>query len=347
MPTNDPSVKKPASAASGAGADADTNIYITNGAPTPAAPTYTPPALPQPITGPRYGELQPLQDEPEATLEPIETRTKTSINWGGVIKGIAIVAAVAVVAVVGVIAAQYLAGVAFSSPFVAETVSTLSGLATQAATAINGYWSEALLTIGKLQPLSWFGLSSSAAVTGTLSAAQAATALTATQAAGAVGGLAAGAVVLHTALPAIHTIDLTSTTTVTTPPAHDPNLLSSVQSTHMAQTNALANAHTLHELTHISHHAAEHGSQEHTAVRQHTTPTTPEYSRRATEAMAETTTASRNWMERIGARPAAAIASRAEALRTKQPVQPRDPNFAADLEAKRAALDVELTQQIH
>jgi hypothetical protein len=73
---------------------ADTNIFVTPAPRTPVQPISTPEFRPSPAV---YQPVQSITNE--RTVSAPRTVKKTSVNWGGVIKGVAIVGAVVLVGV--------------------------------------------------------------------------------------------------------------------------------------------------------------------------------------------------------------------------------------------------------
>ena len=165
-----------------------------------------------------------------------------TINWGGVLKGVAIVAAVAVAAVVVGILAQA-AVIGIGNAIAANTTATaLASTAGTGVGTVSGWLLNGLQYAGNFLTelpgafVNAFGLSGSAAqVT--------AGAQTAGQVAAIAAGGATVAVGAHAAHPYLNQIDYTQTVSGTT---------AAMQGAHTAHAAHMA------EMAHMSHHAAEH-----------------------------------------------------------------------------------------
>lgn len=167
------------------------------------------------------------------------------INWGGVLKGVAIVAAVAVVAVVGGLALAAIsdavttaimanAGLSSLAAGVQPAVASVAGNICQAAGTVVNFLSTTLPT--------W--LAGTLNLSGALAPA-AATSIN--NVAGIVGATTAGAVATHAMLPSLqhgHYVDV------------DPNI-------HTKMAASLAPTVSMHDITHMTHHAAEHANERH------------------------------------------------------------------------------------
>ena len=300
-------------------ANADTIINITH---DPASGQITPAAPPNPAPRPPISQVinqttvLPPQQAPAAPpsrrigdvprnyaqsqssqqTQRIDTnsvrQTTTSkvvpghktINWGGVIKGAAIIATVVVVGVVGFWALSSLTtwalGVPWVNSLVASTTSLMTPLITSAGNglawlggfamhipaAIGGFFSNMFVAMGA---------GSSAAVAGAAAAAPTFTAIApVAHAAGIIGTGAAVAGGLAVAAPALDHLNLIGhtqphvATTVTTDPAstasampHNESILSNLFASKTAAVNSsqLSDASMAHEAAHTSHTAAELG----------------------------------------------------------------------------------------
>lgn len=246
--------------------------------------------------------------------EPAESgQTHRAINWGSVLKGVAIVAAVAVAAVVGYGVIAQFAEPALTSLASGPAGSVVQGLSNTAASLwvnaqslagtawayveIAATW--AIKAVG-FEGLKWGGAS---AATNAFAAAGAGTI--------AVVGTSAVLPTLNHLPPTSNVPDM--------PTGHGPTLESGLLATQGAQTAHAASHSALHEVTHAAHHAAE-STSEHADHK--------------------------NWSAKFANR--AAFTSHADAARAttaSRPAlsQPAD-TFSAQLNADRANLDAALAK---
>ena len=237
----------------------------------------------------------------------------TEINWGGVVKGVAIVAAVAVAAVVG-LAVFSAAGAGITAMITHNAVaSSLAGGAMQAAT-----WSAGALGTG----INFIGGMLSAIpgllvnVLGLSNVALAPAAATgANHLIGIAGAGAAAAVATHAALPHLNSVHLTTTSPSPIDGGPDTNLTSGVFA---AGTGAHATSTaSIHEMAHAAHGAHELSEQQRERA---------------------------EWTNKFASR--GGFTSYADSVRARKedekPIQPRDANFAEQLNADRANLDAAL-----
>lgn len=182
-----------------------------------------------------------------STIPATPAKPHKEINWGGVVKGAAIVAGVAVAAVVGYVALNFAAGFVMQAVVGSVPANMWASGAVQAAN-----WGAGLLGTAYAYASGFLGAFGSwlATVPGTVGAAigltpqlTAASGAAVAHTAGIVGAGAVGAAALHTAVPALGQIDYTQTVAGT----------AAATSLHSAHA-----AHTMAEMAHMSHHAAEH-----------------------------------------------------------------------------------------
>jgi hypothetical protein len=238
-------------------------------------------------------------------------QTHRSINWGGVIKGVAIVAAVAVAGVVAYSVIGGIAGYATTAIAANPTTSAIAAGISQSAS-----WLGSTLTygveyiggfLGQMTTMALSGLGLGGATWGGAAATKEAVSLA--------GAGVATAAATHAALPAIHNLQLTTPT----PADANPSVESGLLAAQGAQTaHAASHASALHEVTHAAHHAAE-SAHEHEQHKQ--------------------------WSAKFAAK--AAYASHADAVRAtaapRSVPQPAD-SFSAQLNADRASLDTALAK---
>jgi hypothetical protein len=176
----------------------------------------------------------------------IEQPTKT-INWGGVIKGVAIVSAVVVAGVAGFYALNFAAG--FFMPAFIGNATAAGPLATGAlgvASTIGGYLGAAWAAVASFVTSLPAAFVSAFGLTGTITAAQAASATTALSIAGATAGTV---VVAHPAINAFNQLQFTNS------PMPD-------SSSALGATQAVQAAH-MHNAAHITQHmAADHAVEQ-------------------------------------------------------------------------------------
>lgn len=239
-------------------------------------------------------------------------QTRHAVNWGGVLKGAAIITAVAVAGVVGFYAFTALSTYATGAIAASPTASSVAVGLGQAATWLGntllygiGYvggfignlFSMGLGAIG-LEGVTWTG----AAATN--------------QAMGAAGAAAVTAVAAHAAVPHIHALNVGSDVPVdTSSVSTDATGILAAQG---AQSiHGATHAASLHEVTHAAHHAAETTDHDH----------------------------HKQWSAQFANK--AAFASHADAVRATQgerTISARSDNFAQQLNADRASLDAALAK---
>ena len=197
-------------------------------------------------------EIAPTEPQPAQSGQ-----THRVINWGGVLKGVAIVAAVAVAAVVGYMAIGAIAEAANTaiagSPIAESAVAGVSSTATSLWESVQwgaGYaWgklglaAEWVVEALGFEGMKWTG---AAATTKVLSAAGAGT---------------AAVVATAAAVPVISHLQLSSNVPVDVTPSSAPPLESGLLATQGAQTAHAASHSALHEVAHAAHHAAESNSE--------------------------------------------------------------------------------------
>ncbi|MFZ4541557.1 MAG: hypothetical protein ACOYNL_07080 [Rickettsiales bacterium] len=170
----------------------------------------------------------------------------TSVNWGGVIKGVAIVSAVVVAGAVGAWALGAAWGAIGTAAAGEATTSALAGTAydgiTTAASWLSTQWAAFSTYISSV----WTGLASSSALTGALTTAQVTSGVPIAQV---VGGVAAAGAAATVALPAMRDIPMSQLD------APDPYIAQNAQ--HHASHGAM---HTATETT--RHIAAESGQRQ-------------------------------------------------------------------------------------
>jgi hypothetical protein len=241
------------------------------------------------------------------------------IQWGKIVKGAAIITGVVVAAVVGYLAFHFVAGMLLANTAVSAVAATTAaaaepalGLLGQAAAYIQGFLGGIASHIGAA-----LGIGSSAALT----ASQTATASTALGMVGAGAAVAIAAPIAshqlnHLGTPSAVDIDPSSMQT------QNAGMLASMKSSmtsHAAMP--MTGAHAMHDLTHLSQHAAEE-------VHQHNRP---------------------SFMQRFA--PVAAFTSHADAARAniaaKQAPAPRsNASYAEQLTEDRQKLEATLGQKI-
>jgi hypothetical protein len=189
-----------------------------------------------------------------ANLPSGNAPTQRVINWGGVLKGVAIVAAVVVVGVVAFSAFTALAGYATSAIAISPAASSVAVGVGNAAT-----WAGESLLYG----INYIGgalgyLGNSALGSLGLAGTQWGGAAATTHVIGVAGATAATAVAAHAAMPTIHGLQLGADVPVDAPPSNDYALDNGLLATQGAQNSHIAtHASALHEVTHAAHHAAE------------------------------------------------------------------------------------------
>lgn len=219
-----------------------------------------------------------------STIPAGSARTRKSINWGGVIKAVAIITAVAVVAVVGYVALQ--AAGAY--------LVTQMALPTPLGMVASGFVEAGNWIMGGIKIASDFVVGAASTFVGPIGAtantAAAAGLAANTSAIGITGAVAGAAVVAPTAITSLKSIALSTNTPIDPiippaggaplggggaplgggpggnpsldPTAHGSGFLSSMNGNTAAQAHSTA--HTLHDL---SHHAAEHGNAHNNSTR--------------------------------------------------------------------------------
>lgn len=245
------------------------------------------------------------------------TGTTRTINWGGVLKGAAIVTAVVVAGVVGFYAFQALAGSAAVAGFFANP--TVNGLAAGFVNLLSSAWdmlltaggwvSEQVVALWKAIP-STFGLPTLASPEVVTHIADATGKMGVQNVVATLGAGAATAVAAHAASPHLANVQLT--TDVPTASHTDTLAASGLFAGHPATT-----AHTAHHLADAANHVAQHDHPENK----------PE--------------ARRPWTDRVPAKTASHIPQPRTGGFTDT-FQPRDPNFATQLNTDRAALETAL-----
>lgn len=253
-------------------------------------------------------QTAPTPQEPAASGQ-----THRVINWGSVLKGVAIVAAVAVAAVVGYEVITQIADPAFKALAAGPAGGVVEGISKTAASLwydtqwlAGAAWAHveraatwAIKAVG-FEGLKWGG-------------ASAATNVAAAAGAGTIAVVGTSAV-----LPTLNHLPPTSNVP-DVPTGHSPTLESGLLATQGAQTAHAASHSALHEVTHAAHHAAE-STSEHADHK--------------------------NWRGKFANR--AAFASHADAARAtaaSRPAlsQPAD-TFSAQLNTDRANLDAALAK---
>lgn len=247
---------------------ADTNIYVTPGAPRSYVPAPVPNFTPIPQTHPAYA--------PPATTTHtvVESKPHSSINWGGVAKGVAIVAAVAVAGVAVYAAGAAIAGWAMASPAISAAAATVASavepavaLATEGGAWLSGFIGHIIPATGSFIG----GLFGAGEVA--LTAAQT-TAATSTIGAVTAGGAIAVAAphafsaLEHTNLIDHHTTEqvvaTTTTPEVNTPAQHSYAAADIASDLASLDAAAVGAQQSMHPNTHLGHpdathlHSAEH-----------------------------------------------------------------------------------------
>lgn len=216
--TLQPNLRTPRSDSFGApaGAGRDTIININHTEPAiPTAPIIMQqpqaPAYPQSDYGPRMGGN--IADVPQQAIE-MKPVTKTTVNWGAVVKGALIVTGVVVAGVVGWWALSTAASWALATPLGAGVASALTPAVTAASNGLaylGGFLTEVPGIIGSFFSGIGTGLGLTSAATGAAAAAVPTGAIT--SGAGAIG-LGAGLGVSTMALaPQLGHLNLTQQTT--------------------------------------------------------------------------------------------------------------------------------------
>lgn len=186
--------------------------------------------------------------------EPLPT--KHVVNWGGVLKGAAIVGAVALVAIVALPAFTAIGSAITSAISASPAASSLAVGIGEAATWVGdtimygaGYVGGALGEVGTMA-LEGLGLAGK-----TWAGAEATTKVI-----GVAGAAATTAVAAHAAMPSIQHLqlgtDMPDTSASFSASAVDPNLLTQ-QATQSTAVAHAAHHPILHDATHAAHHAAE------------------------------------------------------------------------------------------
>lgn len=185
--------------------------------------------------------------------EPVTTRHV--VNWGGVLKGAAIVGAVVLVAVVALPVFTSIGGAITSAISASPAASSVAVGIGEAATWLGdtimygaGYVGGALGELGTMA-LEGLGLAGK-----TWAGAEATTKVI-----GVAGAVGTGIVAAHGAMPTIQHLQLGTDVPVTpaaTPPSVDPNLLAQ-QASQTAAAGHAAQHSILHDAAHAAHHAAE------------------------------------------------------------------------------------------
>lgn len=186
--------------------------------------------------------------------EPVTTRHV--VNWGGVLKGAAIVGAVVLVAVVALPVFTSIGGAITSAISASPAASSVAVGIGEAATWLGdtimygaGYVGGALGELGTMA-LEGLGLAGK-----TWAGAEATTKVI-----GVAGAVGTGIVAAHGAMPTIQHLqlgtDVPDTTASFSAPAVEPNLLTQ-QATQSTAAAHAAHHSILHDATHAAHHAAE------------------------------------------------------------------------------------------
>ncbi len=257
---------------------------------------------------------------PEITLPTKQPSSERPIEWGGVLKGAAIVAGVALAAVVGVavFSAIGAAAVGAASP----SMVTLLGTSIQAIGSALSYGWGFLTGIPTLL-VNAFGLTGGG-LTFAAAGHSIATAL------GIAGGTTAAAMAAHGAM-APHTTAAASSTppdvsgpTPDVPPTPGPTTPGSTSTVAPNMFAAGTGAHTAATVAETAH--AAHGAHELNEMQR-------EHTQRQYQ--------NANWSDKFASRAGASHGSHADAVRarseTKPPIQPREASFTAQAAAERAA----------
>ncbi len=248
-------------------------------------------------------------------------KPRTHINWGGVVKGVALVGAVVLAGVAG----AYAVGLATSAAGTAlATGGTLEAIA---ATTIKGGATIALWIGGAATELAaavqsaWAGIPSFFGLTSTMATpAVAEAASTLSTGAMLAGGGAATAIAAHAIAPKLHAITYT-TADIPSVDNTDAGILSQVKTSAAMQHSDIS-----HATAELSSHAATHGNK--------TVPLSD--------------APQRGWRDMLSSQPSASTqqnGSWASKLNTSASTipAPRDPNFAKQLDADRANLAAALS----
>lgn len=245
--------------------------------------------------------------------------TRHVVNWGGVLKGVAIVAAVAMVAVVALPAftalSSYVTGAITASPTASGIAVEIGEAATWLGEAATWLGDKLLYGIGYVGGFIGNLFAPGASVAGLSSVTWTGAAAT-NQIVGVAGAATATAVAAHAAIPHLNTLQITGDV-----PVQTHNLSTDTTGILAAQgaqsIHGATHAASLHEVIHAAHHAAE--SSEHAQHKQWSTQFTNK----------------------------AAFANHADAVRASQgerSISARNDNFAQQLNADRASLDAALAK---
>lgn len=311
------------------------------------------------------GERIGAQDIAQTKQETTTTVThEKQINWGGILKGVAIVGAVVLVGVVGFYAASAAAGWALGTPAVASLAASTQAIVTPIATTIG---TAAASAAGFLSNGVAIGANFIAGLTGTTGAVFTAGAATQSGVGMLVGGGAA-AVAAHTAVPALGDIHLTTqadvahhTTTLTpdhsTTTAHSDHASSSEHSGNIfsdifASKSALTGTHALEGSAHMAEHLehAQHSAVElghHSTHADHAASASTGHANNMSSELAdggEHKETRKSWMDRVGGHRPAMAGGFASNIAQKSPSQitSRGTNFSQALDTDRANLEAAL-----
>ncbi len=227
------------------------------------------------------------------------TPSSSHINWGGVIKGVALVSAVAVAGVVGAYGISAAVGAVSGLIGTTGTASYLAASAVEGAVTLGGWITSAFGTIASTAASAWAAIPSFFGLTSTLATpAVAANASALGSGLGAIAGGATIAVGVHAVTPHIKALALTTPdSTATVDVDADTAILSQVK----------ASTAMHHDFSHatadMAHHASMHGDTNN----------------------AQPATRS-SW------------ASKFSPMKNAASITPRDPNFSAQLNADRENL---------
>lgn len=265
----------------------------------------------------QYGAQTLAGDAPEA----VAPRAAGGLTWGKVLKGAAVVAAIAVVAVVGYVALSGLATWAMGSAAVSGAVGTVAPAITTAANgaAYGAGWLSSFVTVQI--PAFFSGLATGLGFTAPAAVAAgtaAAPGIISTAGVVGAGGAAAIAASHHHGIANFFDSITTPDTHAATDEAANA-FMATKKASFASGMSADHASHGAHASTDLAHHAGEHS--------QHNS--------------------SKSWRQQVSTPnrfsynggPEQSYAEAVRAQQSRSPVQPRDPNFAQQLDADRAKLD--------
>lgn len=323
---------------------ADTTITVNHGGGSvPARPDFSP----RPVT--RTMTTTRTTPAPSAPASRTVTETHRQVNWGGVLKGAAIVAGVVLVAVVAATVIPSLLtsiGLIGSEGVITGVVEAVGPTVSSAATSVgNGLIYSAHLVEGLLSN-AFTALGGTAAVESVTATASAATTSAVNSATAALAGGAAFAAGVPLAVKSMMATPITETVvhsqqvpivtgaehatttsthhTTTTDHSQNQNLLGDLPEVPDLHDEAAAQMKTASKVAHHAAHSAEAHAHDHTNEMPEA-PDAPEKQTR--EALRNGASRSAAWAERVGRREAPAA------------VTPRSSQFAEQLSHDRAELE--------